>query len=873
MVTPVINNIAPFDAEMGTVVEFTYTGGITDSYIEIFNLNNTLIYDSRNDSRVGISQLKRKKIPSATEVYVNENNEIAENPLSKLTNNNQYYIQITVDNNGETSTSQKKLFRCITTPALSVYCNNGTNNPLENSYVLETAALELYAGYTQEIVDGKIYEDLNSYQFILYDNSYQIIYTSDVYYNLWDSDHNHVYAKISGLEEKRYFLKVIGKTIHGYFIENDLITIDVAYKSNTQKTTLYVENCYDDGLIKIGTNIRALLHRLGKSPADFIDDEIIDLKDNWLEYYDGLSITGDYLAYFRFRNPVYNTNLVRISSTEHNVYMNCYKHDTYMSFVELEETYGEELPYEEIIKSSELYFDLRIYTNDKVEMLVSDRFSIEDTQNKYFNAFIARIGSVYSFLIIDDKDLIVYNMTYELDGGENNHENPLTYKEDDSLTLYKPAKLGHTFLGWYSDKGYANEISSTFTAPKGNMTLYAKWEPNVYNIVYVDDGDVNTNPIAYTYGTTTTLSDASRNGYNFIGWYIDETFNEQITSISNTDIGDITLHAKWEPIQYTITYTTSNYNSIDGTITSSTDNPVTYYAGDTFELSDSIPNDNINYQFDGWYTNANCSDEYKITSVENQVGNLILYAKLSPKYAFKYTWYEDENGWKIRFSSLAATKDTIYIPAYFNGRKIIGCDSTTGGGHFKYQDDYLDVRYIKSAAKFLVDNENELFRTDSYGNLFKKEILREDGTISTGATLLHFCSDNKFTTSIFDNVSYIGSYAFTDCTNLTTIVIPDNISVIYDVAFFGCKNLSNIYLCFQNSNQNYCRRQRESGGLGDITGVLQTGTVNCTIFVKSELMRTSLNSTNNSFATVYKKKYIDSKQTISTDYDWEVPQL
>lgn len=868
MVTPVISSIAPFDAEVGTVVNFTYTGGITNSYIEIFNIGNELIYDSRNDARVGISQLKQRVIPSATEVYVNENGEITSNPLKDLANDAQYYIRLTVENDGETATSQKKLFRCITTPTLSVYCNDGTNKPLGNSYTLETATFELYADYTQVMVDGKIYEDLNSYQFILYDNNFQVIYTSDVYYNLLGSDNKHVYIRINGLEQKRYFLKVMGRTVNGYLIDNDLITVDVEYKSNTQKTTLYVENCHEEGLIKIGTNIHALLYRLGKSPADFMDDEIIDLKDNWLEYYDGLSIIGDYVAYFRFKNAVYNTNLVRISGNGHNVYMNCYKHNTYMSMVELEETYGEELPNEEIIKNSELYFDLRIYTNDKVEMLVSDRFSVEDTQDEYFNAFIARVGSVYSFLVLDDKGLIVYNMTYELDGGENDARNPITYKEDDTLTLYAPSKLGHTFLGWYSDKTYTNEVASTFTALKGDMTLYAKWKANVYNIVYVDGGSVIT-PTTYTYGEIFSVPTPTKSGYNFICWSTDKNFTEEFcfysvngnTYFPNTLIGDITLYAKWEPIQYTITYTTSYYNATDGTITSSADNPTTYYAGDSFELSDAILDDNINYQFDGWYTNSSCSDGYKITSVENCVGNLNLYAKLSPKYCLKYTWREDDSisgnlsGWIIQFTSLASGADSIHIPALFNGEEVIGfVNNTTTAGLFLYNN-ANSKRLVKSTVRFTVDEDSKLFEADVYGNLFLKKytytnynIYNPNGTNTQAKTLLSYNDSNIFNSSMLNGVTLIGCCAFYDCINLTTIVIPENIIALYSRALYGCNNLSSIYICLNSSGTFICKRKTDTS---------QASLVNCIIYIKENTNGVS----------------IDSYQTISTNYDWEIPEL
>lgn len=993
MVTPVINNIVPFDAGVGTVFTFQYTGGITDSYFEIFDVNNILIYDSRNDDRVGTSQLKQRIIPSATNEYFSNGN-FTTNPLSKMVNNAMYYMQLTVVNGDETSTSQKKLFRCITTPLLSVYSNDGTNKPLENSYTLETATFELYAEYSQAIVDGKIYEDLNSYQIVLYDNNYQVVYTSDVYYNLLDNNNEHVYIRINGLEQKRYFLKVIGKTINGYLIDNDLITIDVEYKSNTQKTTLYVENCHEDGFIKIGTNIHALLYRLKYSPAKFVDD-VIQLKDNWLEYYDGLTIDGDYVAYVRFKNPNYNTNLVRISGEGHNVYMNCYKHDTYMSMVEIEETYGDILLDEDVVKDSYLYFDLRIYTENKVEMLVSDKFSVQKMEDAWFNAFIVRKGSTYSFLVIpdkykmiymlydglndsrnplnyeegetlylydatkrgnsfggwysndsfasdtkiispfvapnnamtvyakwmpniynisynvldgatntnpntytygtttvlsdaekigyeflgwytddvysnqiteigsdeiDDKVLFgkfepkVYSMIYELNGGVNNDRNPSTYTTDAEVRLYNPTRDGYDFGGWYYDSSFNNSVSSPFIAPPENTTVYARWTAKTYSITYVDGGDTNENPATYAYGTTTTLLTPSKDGYNFIGWYTDDIFSEEITYISSTTTGDIVLYAKWEAIQYTISYKTSYYkSSIDGTLTGSADNPTTYYPNDTFELNDAIPDDDINYQFDGWYTNSSCSDEYRITSVENQVGNLNLYAKFSPKYDLKYIWREASStvtgaisGWLIGFTSLATLKDNdnIHIPGLFDGEKIIGWQST-----------YLDLSVLKRNIYFTVDEDCEILKSDSYGNLYQKNfscnssynVFNPSGITTATPTLLYFNENNHYNIPILEDTKAIGRYAFNN-NNSSIIVIPEHINWITQGAFYNCK-VNDIYI--YSTSGSYCCERKDSSSVATLT--------DCIIHIKTE--------------EIVNKIITDSKQTISTDYDWEVPEL
>ena len=70
----------------------------------------------------------------------------------------------------------------------------------------------------------------------------------------------------------------------------------------------------------------------------------------------------------------------------------------------------------------------------------------------------------------------------------------------------------------------------------------------IYNITYVLDGgtNANSNPTAYTAEMKTIeLRDASKEGYNFEGWYTDSSYKQKVTEIPEGSIGDITLYAKW----------------------------------------------------------------------------------------------------------------------------------------------------------------------------------------------------------------------------------------------------------------------------------------------------------------------------------------
>ena len=87
-----------------------------------------------------------------------------------------------------------------------------------------------------------------------------------------------------------------------------------------------------------------------------------------------------------------------------------------------------------------------------------------------------------------------YRVTYDLDGGVNAASNPPGYTvltlggADGSIALADPTKLydhngdgsfevapdGYTFLGWYKDSSFEQEVTS-LTLDLGDVTLYAKW--------------------------------------------------------------------------------------------------------------------------------------------------------------------------------------------------------------------------------------------------------------------------------------------------------------------------------------------------------------------------------------------------------------
>lgn len=70
---------------------------------------------------------------------------------------------------------------------------------------------------------------------------------------------------------------------------------------------------------------------------------------------------------------------------------------------------------------------------------------------------------------------IVYNITYVLDGGINDEDNPSTYTVEDTIDFKNPTKEGYIFKGWFEDENLLVEKDG-ISNETGDVTVYAKWE-------------------------------------------------------------------------------------------------------------------------------------------------------------------------------------------------------------------------------------------------------------------------------------------------------------------------------------------------------------------------------------------------------------
>lgn len=160
----------------------------------------------------------------------------------------------------------------------------------------------------------------------------------------------------------------------------------------------------------------------------------------------------------------------------------------------------------------------------------------------------------------------------------------LTYVYNSSLPLPTPTRTGYTFNGWVvkeaSDNGTTWEIGKNYgtvlpAQQIGAVTLEPKWsEANEYSLIFSLDGGKfadasQENPKTYTIENTFKLPKVTKDGYEFIGWTIFEKDEDcwdalLVNSADGTRIipdsaeiskkyGNVTLLAKWKPVDYTVT--------------------------------------------------------------------------------------------------------------------------------------------------------------------------------------------------------------------------------------------------------------------------------------------------------------------------------
>lgn len=145
-----------------------------------------------------------------------------------------------------------------------------------------------------------------------------------------------------------------------------------------------------------------------------------------------------------------------------------------------------------------------------------------------------------------------YTIHYNTNYGFNGETNPSGYYEGVGVhKLEDASRKGYTFEGWYlkDDKApYTRKIESIDENSSGDIYIEAKFTPSIYKVEYELYGGVlpEETKEEYTFGEgMESLPVPVLETKRLEGWYTDEEFTKQITSIDKLSYGDMKLYAKW----------------------------------------------------------------------------------------------------------------------------------------------------------------------------------------------------------------------------------------------------------------------------------------------------------------------------------------
>ena len=239
------------------------------------------------------------------------------------------------------------------------------------------------------------------------------------------------------------------------------------------------------------------------------------------------------------------------------------------------------------------------------------------------------LGSMGDISLEARWSIITYNITYVYDDTMGNLAEgdslvaTYTVEQEFDFTALVCHAIGYNFAGWFTEKdlGTGSQVTGIALGSTGDMTVYAQWGLEVYDITYMNtEGAVNTNPATYTIESEQiTLAEVSKTGYAFEGWFTDA----DLTTAADTEIetgshGDLTFYAKWSIVGYEIVY-----NLYNGTYEEGVSNPSVYTIEQEVVLSDPILEGSY---FAGWYDLAEGGN--LVTSIPvGSSGNRTLYAR------------------------------------------------------------------------------------------------------------------------------------------------------------------------------------------------------------------------------------------------------
>lgn len=260
-----------------------------------------------------------------------------------------------------------------------------------------------------------------------------------------------------------------------------------------------------------------------------------------------------------------------------------------------------------------------------------------------------------------------------------------------------PTKHGYTFVGWYISET-ADEAwdFTTDRMPAADITLYAKYTVNQYNVTYMQETEILHQTAVDYQDLVPEYTAEVRTGYTFAGWYTDSEAGAAWDFQNNTmPAANLTLYARYTANQYSVTYL---------------DNTTTYHQ-ETVQyqnfLTEPAVLEKIGQTFIGWYTAIDGGSQWDFSVDKMPATNIMLYARYTRN---SYTVTYHDNG--------EIMVETVLYDTHLTDKKAIGeagykftgwYTSATNGVKWDFATDKMPANNVTLYAYYTAEEQRITF--------------------------------------------------------------------------------------------------------------------------------------------------------------------
>lgn len=409
------------------------------------------------------------------------------------------------------------------------------------------------------------------------------------------------------------------------------------------------------------------------------------------------------------------------------------------------------------------------------------------------NAAQAANNSVWS----DELDARYLQLAASLKYGENK----LSWNSVIGAQMYEVRVNGETqervtdsHIKLVLNKSGINTVSVRYFDNRG-WSEFVSMDVTAY-MVMLDSriGDVSV--IYAAVGDKLELPDPEKPGYEFAGWYNvyggAARNGAKYEDIVFSDNCDITLYADWTAKKYEVTLFDANDNEV-GTAN------ITY--GEDYRI-EPIESQNAGEIFAGWYTGKNGAG-VQLTDNEGNSVNPWLLTDTYEAYAYfatnvlSFTLREDGT-YSVQKGAYFNKFAVVTVPETYNGAKVsvISASAFAYASGIKIINIPDTIEIIEVGTAFTGASKLEEINIYETGNAVSSRYSSHEGVLYSqdvaGLELAVFPSGKSGEYVIYDGTKLIGSRAFYNAYNVTSVTIPGSVAIIMPSAFMGCRNIETL---------------------------------------------------------------------------------